>query len=210
MKEYNIFIRMIIALLGMAAVSIGINTMLGTGLGVSPLDTVCAQFSEFLSINLGNATFLFDSIFFIMLIIYAFGIDKKVEVKGSEVLVSLLSIFILTRIINIFGFLQLINNFIYIAFFIGFIFYALGFKLMYDSNLIIAPADKIVVVICRGHNIKEGTGKFVFDVILVIISVFFSLLLVLTIHLTIISILLALITGPMINLYTVIFQKLGI
>ncbi len=200
----------ILSLLGMVVLSIGLNILLVLDIGLSSFDTMTYYVQHLLNMDsFGNAALIIHAIVCIPLV---YLIHKNKE-SHLNILISILSIFILTRIINIFSFItnyNVMNLSVVmgiILFIIGFTIFTTGVLMISKANLIIPPYDKFVVETVNFFGMKLGTTRLVFDIIL-LVSVF---LLSITTHVDIPfslgTLLITFGTGSYMNLIEKIFLK---
>ncbi len=201
--------RLTYGIIGVIILSIGLTLLVISDLGVGPFDTLGLAVSEITGITFGDSLLLLQLIFALVLVLYV--ITKKTKLTILQVLSTVISILLITRLINLFGLFiddVLINEIF--TFIIGFILYTIGIWLFMKSNTIIPPADKFCVTTASFFNIKQGTTKLYLDIATTVLSLLLIFVFKLSISFTIYSLIIVFFTGPSINLYDKVFQKIGV
>lgn len=193
-----------ISFLGLSLLSIGLNLLIFADIGLSPFDSLTLLIGNITGLNFGNAALL---VHFSMLIILVI-IHKKINQTIKELVLSLLSIFIITRFINLYAFLLILSGLSLNSlslFIIGFLLFALGLAIYINLNIIIAPYDKLVVGLQYLTKQKIGTLKVFLDIGVTFIVIIINLLTVNDVKISLVTLFLMFGTGIMINIYNKLF-----
>lgn len=191
--------KIIVALIGIIIYAFGLDLMVMTNLGVGPFDSFCLAIASLLNTSLGNAELLVHSIFIVILLIFA----NRWQVTKQSIIYSFLSIFLISRVIDIMtSTAQIFSGVnVYLDFLIGFFLFTLGIAIYFQVDIIIAPGDKLVVELARVLKRRDGTGKFIFDMIFGVVSFILISGLNLDIALSFTTLFIIVATGPLINFY---------
>lgn len=199
--------RLIIALVGIILMSIGVNALLTLNIGMGPVDTFTLLVQKVTNLSaFGNASLLFHMLFAIILLV----LNKKLNIKIVDILISILSIFFITRVVNVFSFIQIkeMNSIVFlISFLISFLILNLGLYLIAKSNIIIAPYDKFVKELANTLDIKIGTNRVICDSILFFLITIVKFTTSIAIVISWGTVVVTFFTGLNIRLYENLFDK---
>lgn len=213
----NFFIRkMFFSMVGIIILSLGLNLIVKSTIGISPFDLLSLAIGEILNIqSFGNASLVMQSLILVICLMFC----KKAQIHLSELIVSFLSVFLITRIINL---TFIVTNYIdanqYFLYILGILLLSIGVSLNIKANLIIAPTDKLVVISSKMLKIKSGTSKIFIDCMVFTTVLILKSTLNLDINLTIITFISIFALGTLINLnnklylnkfYNVVLEKNG-
>ena len=205
----NFGYKLLISLVGCVLFAISIQIMLALGYGLSPVDVTSQSIKKFLSLdNLGYALMIFHSLFIICILLLNKRLNssiKDVIRVGVSALVISFFIYITTNIIVIdVDFFSLKGLLIFdIAFFL----FAFSLYLIMKSDIIITPYEKFIVLISKKKNYQLGKVRLFSDSALILIAYLFYILLNKETDFSIVTILIALLTGIYIHLFELIVNS---
>lgn len=185
--------------LGIIFYSIGLNMILLANFGVGAFDTIALVIQQIFNITkFGNALFFVQMFFAITLLFF----KLKKEITLRSIFVSIGSIFLISQCVNIFRFIQIAtinnNSFNLIIFISGFLILCLGITLISIEDIVISPFDKVVVELSNYEKRNIGFVRLICDLIILLIAVMATYAMKLDVKITIATLVLTFITGPVI------------
>lgn len=160
--------RIIFAVLGALLLAVGLTATIAVDLGVSMFDTATLMTQELFKVeSFGNAALILHALYVSLLIIF----KRKLEPKWIDIIIAIISVFILTRVINAFEF---IANYVnpttmsatIIIFLISVLVFNIGIYFMAKSNLFVSPYDRFVLQLSWLLKREYGTTRLISDIAL--------------------------------------------
>lgn len=169
----QVFIRVIIYIVGMILLALGITLNTRTNLGVSPIISVAFSVSSLLKTNMGDMTLIWY-IIFVMVEIICHICMKKYKVILTDILQIPLSI-VFTRFMNLFVLVipDMVGNIAVRLIFlsVAIILTGMGIVLTLNTRLIPNPGDGIVQALADISGKKTSTVKNILDAVCVLITI---------------------------------------
>lgn len=175
----KLFLRYICFIAGLFLLSIGIDLIVVSALGTTPISSVNYVLSIYTPLSLGAATFVFN----IFVIIAQFWLIRGMGSRKDRIEIALQIPFSLLFSVFIDINMQWIERIPVTGYHMsllllgaGLIIQAVGVTLELKPNVAIMSAEGFVKYYCRRHNTNFGKTKIIFDVTLVVTAVAISLI----------------------------------
>lgn len=200
MENRSLKMKIAMASIGTLILAISINFIISINWGMATFDTACYTTMEFLQLEMfGDAALVTHLVFMVLLLIFM----KKLNVTWKYIGIALISIIIVSRVINLFAFIidiEYSNTIVkFIVFLISVAAVNLGIYLMGSSNLIATPYDRFVIQLSETTGRDLGKARLIVDVVVFIIALALILILKLDVPLSIATIFIVIVSGPIIT-----------
>lgn len=170
----NIFIRIIIMLVGCAFVAASVGLTRATGLGTSPISCVPTTLSYFTPLTIGGWTFVMNAVFVVIQIILLrrdFNLVQLLQLPYVFVFSAMIDFFV-----PIFALVPMTNYIVQFLFsIVGCFMTAFGVFLQVKASFLTLPGEGVVLSVAKVSKWPFPKCKIGFDTSLVIISVVISL-----------------------------------
>lgn len=191
--------RIVCSILGSIILSIGVSTLVTLNYGVPSFDTFVLAVSNLINTSYTNTLRLTQLCILIILIIF----KKKFSLTWTELLVSSLSVIIVTLLIDASTFLLkdvIVRNYAWLAF--GFIFFIYGITLLVQSDIFLAPNDKILNAISHVTTHTYALYKAICDIAMLAVALTIIKVYGFDISVSTVTIFLTFFTGPFVGMFS--------
>lgn len=202
MNSNSLIKNIYLATLGTFLLSISINFILSVNWGMSTFDTTCLTVQHLFSfIKYGDAVFFTHMVFLLLLIFF----KTKMQTTWKQIILAVISIYIVSRVINIFTFISYIqysNSIVMFLIFMASVFIVnLGILLMANSGLIATPYDRFVIQYSEITYRTLGSARLIVDLFTFGITLIIIITTNLNIPISIATFFIVFASGPIISFW---------
>lgn len=191
--------RIICSVIGAIFIAIGIATIITLNYGMPSFDTFVLTISNFTGLTYTTALRLVQLSILIILVV----LKRYFSLTWTELFVSVISVVVVTIFIDV-----VLQTFIgslekSIAWLIiGFIFYVYGITLLVQSDIFLAPNDKILTAISHRSKHTYAFYKVLSDILMLVFSLIVVWQMGYDISISLVSIFLTFFTGIFVGLFS--------
>ncbi len=191
--------RIICSVMGAIFIAIGIATIITLNYGMPSFDTFVLIISNYTGLIYTTALRLVQLSMFIILVV----LKRFFSLTWTELFVSVISVVVVTTFIDI-----VLQTFIgsleksIVWLIIGFIFYAYGITLLVQSDIFLAPNDKILTAISHRSKHTYAFYKVSSDILMLVFSLIVVWQMDYDISISLTSIFLTFFTGIFVGLFS--------
>lgn len=203
--------RIIFAIIGCFIIAFGITVIVELNYGMPAFDTFILVLAAIVKIEYTTALRMVQGILLLILICF----KKKLSVKWNEIFVTAFSVLLVTVLIDVARYALgdiIVKNYLWL--FIGFITFVYGITLLVQSDVLLAPNDKLLNAISHITTHSYALYKIITDVILLAIAIFLIKKNGYDIGISLVTVLLTFFTGPFVGLFCkinrFIIRKIGL
>lgn len=190
--------RIICSILGAAFIAVGISIIVSLNYGMPSFDTFVLTISNIISLSYTNTLRLVQLVIFIILIIS----KKYFSLTWTELIVTALSVVTVSVLIDLsMGIVETFLTKNYVWLLGGFVFYAYGITLLVQSDIFLAPNDKILTAISHKTGHSYALYKVVSDVLMLVISLIVIKQQGFDISVSLVSVFLTFFTGTFVGIF---------
>lgn len=190
--------RVIFAIIGAVIIAFGITVIVELNYGMPAFDTFVLMLAAATKIEYTTSLRLMQATILVILIL----LKKKLSLTWSELFVSALSVVLVTVLIDVASFMLdgvIERNYIWFAF--GFLLYVYGITLLVQSDILLAPNDKLLNAISHITTHTYALYKIITDVVLLLIAIVIIKNNGYDIGISLITVLLTFFTGPFVGMF---------